>query len=215
MTRARLAAVIVGLTFVACGSSTPPPDEPNSAVQPSGVYLQPDTTATATSSRDAPEISRSAGVAGGIVVLWPRIVLPHGAGTADNETRQIAGSVQRRLVELAKSAAGGRPIEVRPEPERVCPKQGCNAVAVGALLARAGSGCAVVAWTSAPGPSPAELVSWAGQFQLKATTIPFRDPAENFVNVTDYVPCGTVLTEPPARDSDVTDAIQRAASAAR
>jgi hypothetical protein len=215
MTRARPGVLIVGLTFVACGSSTPPPEEPNSAVRPSGVYLQPDSTATATSSNDAPEISRSAGVAGGIVVLWPRIVLPRGAEGPDAETRQVAGSIQRRLAELAKSAAGGRPIEVRPEPERVCPKQGCNAVAVGALLARAGGGCAVVAWTSAPGPSPAELVSWAGQIQLKATTVPFREAAEKFMSVADYAPCGTVLTEPPARDSDVTAAIQRAASAAR
>src|SRR5687767_13129738 len=78
---------------------------------------------------DAPEISRSVGTENAIVVMWPRIVLSRsGPSKPDDEMRAVAGRLQTRLAELARRAAGGKKVELRPEPERVCPRSGCKAV---------------------------------------------------------------------------------------
>src|SRR5258708_37593206 len=114
------------------------------------------------SSGDAPEIRRSVGVDGGVVVLWPRI-----PGSAkDPDARQIAAKIQKRLAAIVQRALPGRPIDVRPEPERVCRRSGCAALAVGAVLSKEGGGCAVTATVSAPGASPARLLAWVGIIQL-------------------------------------------------
>lgn len=139
------------------------------------------------SPKDAPEISRSVGAAGGVVVLWPRIVQPRGSAPPDASLRKIAGDVQSTLAQIAHKSGG--PVDVRPEPERVCPKSGCKAARLGALVTRAGHGCAVVAVVGRAGASPAKLVAWAGRISLSATEVPFRSPAEQVVHVTDYVPC--------------------------
>ena len=67
---------------------------------------------------DAPEISRSVGVKGGVVVLWPR-VLP---ATADPAVQVEAQKLQARLTAMAEAAAPAAPRDVRPTPERVCPR---------------------------------------------------------------------------------------------
>jgi hypothetical protein len=167
--------------------------------------------ASSSTSGDAPEISRSLGVEGGAVVLWPRIVLPRsGPPKPDVSMRALGADVQRRLAMLVQRAAPGHPVDVRPEPERVCPRAGCTGVSVGALLTRAGNGCAAVALVSLPGVSPARLVPWAGQIRLSAETAPFREPPERAVAVTDYVQCHALLDALNAQDAEVQAAIGRA-----
>ena len=131
---------------------------------------------------DAPEISRSLGKKGGTVVLWPRITP---AGAVDHDA---AVKVQQALTGLAQGA--GYEVDVRPEPERVCPREsGCKAVALGAVITATDSGCVVVATVSRPGQSPATLVPWVGEVRLKAPTSVFREPPESQVVVTDYARC--------------------------
>lgn len=142
------------------------------------------------SSRDAPEISRSVGTPGGVVVLWPRIVQPRGSPPPDASLRKIARDVQTELARIAKKSGGQ--VDVRPEPERVCPRGGCKATCIGALVTRADHGCAVVAIVGKPGVSPAHLVPWAGHITLSATEIPFRSHPEKVVQVHDYVPCASL-----------------------
>lgn len=153
---------------------------------------------------DAPQISRSVGVEGGIVVLWPRVV---GSRETPNVPAPIARRLQARLAEVTQRAAGDRPIDVRPEPERICPRSGCVARSVGVLLAYASGGCAAVALVSEPGASPAELVAWGGTIRLSAQSVGFRDPPEQSVSVEDYVPCDALFAG--LRDAEVEAAIRR------
>lgn len=137
----------------------------------------------------APEISRSRGPKGGVVVLWPR-VWPK---SDDAATRELVTKVQTRLQTLAKRAAGARTVEVRPEPERSCPKKGCEATSVSAVVVVRDKACAVVAFVAGPGTSPGHLLPWAGKVQLTSDVVAFRDPPEEQVKVVDHVPCATVL----------------------
>lgn len=134
---------------------------------------------------DAPEISRSRGVEGGVVVLWPRVI-PRAEGGV---SQAAAWVVQQELKRLAEETLPGRPVDVRPEPERVCPQAGCEAVALGAVLVHQGDACVVVATVSAPGRSAQTLVPWGGRVDLKATTVPFREPPESQVTIRDFQDC--------------------------
>lgn len=131
---------------------------------------------------DGPEISRSAGKKGGIVVLWPRV---DGAGQATAQAVQSA---------LALIAQGVSPVvDVRPAPERVCPRDGgCRGVALGAVVVEREQGCAVVATVSGPGMAPARLLEWAGVLTLTAPSVPFREAPETAVTIADFVPCDTL-----------------------
>ncbi len=156
---------------------------------------------------DAPEISRSVGTENGVVVMWPRIVQSRsGPPKPDDETRAVAGRLQQRIAELVRKSAGGKTVELRPEPERVCPRSGCKAISVGVLLARAGKGCAAAALISGPGTAPARIVPWIGSITLNRTSVPFREPPESAVDVKDYLPCGGVAAAAGA-DEDVSKAI--------
>jgi hypothetical protein len=141
-------------------------------------------------TEDAPEISRSAGVEGGIVVFWPRVIPKSDAP----EIRAIAASLQERVRAMVAEALPGRPIDVRPEPERVCPMAGCEAMTVGILLLHEADGCAALALVSPPGASPTTIVPWAGDVRLHATVASFRDPPESHVTVEDFVPCSALLS---------------------
>jgi len=176
-------------------SAAPAPAPQGAPAQPSG-------------EADAPEISRSVGAEGGIVLLWPRIVGERSRGAQpDAETRALAGRLQARLGELVGRALPNRPVDVRPEPERVCPRGGCKGASVGVLLARAGSGgCAAVALVSGPGPTAARLVPWIGRIELTANVVPFRAPPESAIEVQDYVRCAKLLDD-RSRDADVEKAI--------
>ncbi|MBN2495136.1 MAG: hypothetical protein JXR96_11130 [Deltaproteobacteria bacterium] len=159
---------------------------------------------------DPPTISRSRGVAGGVVVLWPRIV----PGSASAESRDIARALQARLRALVARELPGRPIDSRPEPERVCPQAGCEAFSAGALLIRRGQGCAVVALLSPPGPSAARLVRWAGELRLKQQSVAFRKPPESHVTVTDFASCAELASELDANAERVERALRMLTSPA-
>jgi len=182
-----------------------PSTESTPAAQPESAPQEPPVD-----TRDAPEISRSRGQKGGFVVLWPRIVLPRGEAP-DASLRQLAGRVQKRLAEVTAQAAPGRALDLRPEPERVCHRSGCEAASVGALLTRAGKGCAVVALVSGPGTSPATLVPWAGSLRLSSPEVAFRSPPESVLGVKDYVPCDALDTALAAHDAQVKAQIARQA----
>lgn len=137
---------------------------------------------------DAPEISRSVGVEGGVVVLWPRVIPRSDSAT----TRAAAFVVQRELARLAAEVLPGRAIDVRPEPERVCPQQGCATWTVGAVLVHQGDACVVVATVSGPGRSAATLVPWAGAVDLKGASVPFREPPESLLSIRDFQACNAL-----------------------
>lgn len=217
-------ALLVVLALLACNSSAqkpaedPEPAPPPAPTAPTPVVSAeiapppPSAEATAPASNDAPEISRSAGAPGGAVVLWPRIVLPRDAGKPDLDTLKAAARVQSRLADIARKVLGNVTVDMRPEPERVCPKQGCQALSVGILFAQAGTGCSVMALVSAPGASPQRIVPWSpGVVKLTRDSVGFREPAEGVVKVTDYGSCAKLPDELAAKDSDVEAAIRSAA----
>jgi hypothetical protein len=136
-------------------------------------------------SGDGPQISRSVGVDGGVVILWPRVIPKSSAAVP----RNAAWVVQQHLIRLVAAALPGRPVDIRPEPERVCPQAGCKGVAVGALVVHNNMGCAVVALVSGPGRSPQTLVPWGGLVELRQPQVPFREPPESFVTIRDFQRC--------------------------
>lgn len=157
-----------------------------------------------------PEISHSKGVAGGVVVLWPRII--PSAIAAENQ--QYAAAVQQKVKQLVEKALPGRPIDVRPSPERVCPKAGCDGMSVGVLFTRQNQSCIAVALINGPGVSQTKMVPWAGEIQFKGSdTIQFRDPPENFVTIKDFSLCDQLVAEMGKADSFVEAAVRAAASA--
>lgn len=222
------AALAPALLFLfslgACNSSTnQPADDPSPSgpprPAPAPIVQQTYTPGPASAgqdpapqSNDAPEISRSAGVEGGAIVLWPRIVLPKDAGKPDLETLKLAAQVQSRLADVARKVLGNVKIDMRPEPERVCPKQGCKSVSLGILFAKASGGCSIMALVSAPGASPQRIVLWSpGLVKLSQDTVGFREPAERVVKVPDYGSCAALPGDLAGKDKDVEAAIRAAA----
>ncbi len=155
-----------------------------------------------------PRVSRSAGEPGGVVVLWPRII-PSDQANAMSTT---AGLVQDRLKALAESTLPGRTIDVRPQPERTCPQQGCAAVALGVLIVRHGDGCAAVGFVMPPGTTePTTLVPWFGGLSLKRSAIPFRAYPESEVTISDYGRCSDLPASLAEHEADVAKALKAAA----
>lgn len=140
-------------------------------------------------ANDAPEISRGVGDEGTVVVLWPRIF----PKSEDPKVVELATRIQSRLERAGKS--GGGEADKRPSPERVCPREGCRGVSVGAVLAMKDKGCAVVATVGPPGAKPVALVTLAGEVELKAKESPFRDPPENLLTVQEFVPCEKLIAD--------------------
>jgi hypothetical protein len=204
--------------LLACQSSgSRPAEEPEPPPKPAPIVARPQPTPTPVAvpanpdpqAGDAPEISRSLGTEGGAVVLWPRVVVPRSAGKPDADAMAIAGKVQTRLASIAERVLGGRLVDVRPDPERVCPKQGCKAASLGVLFTKAGGGCAVVALVSPPGASAARLVTWSpGEVQLKQATVPFRSPPEAVIAVKDYAACDKLPETLSAHDAEIEAAIR-------
>lgn len=155
---------------------------------------------------DAPEISRSAGEKGGVVVLWPRVI----PATDDPAVLGQAAALQARLKAVVELEAPGVTVDLRPAPERVCPRAGCKAVAVGAVLHHREGGCVAVATVSDPGPSVAALVPWGGLVELKQPTTPFRDPPENALVVKDFAACADLGAATAPRDEAVRAAVRAA-----
>lgn len=152
----------------------------------------------------APEISHSKGAAGGIVLLWPRII----PASAVAEAKPLAAQIQQRLGAVAQRALPGRPIDVRPDPERVCPRGGCDGMPVNVVFSRNGNACVVVAVIGSPGETPQRLVPWAGVITLRSDTVPFRDPPESQITVKDFIPCDQLLKVMTDNESFVEAAIR-------
>ena len=127
------------------------------------------------------------------MVLWPRVIPRSNSKTA----QAAAWVVQQDMKRIASEVLPGRPIDVRPEPERVCPQAGCKGVVLGAVVVHNGDACIAVATISGPGRSAQTLVPWAGQVDLKQLTVPFREPPESFLTIRDFAKC-SMLTNPLA-----------------
>jgi hypothetical protein len=162
---------------------------------------------------DAPEISKSRGERGGYVVLWPRIV----PRDDDPTTLEIASLLQARLRSMAEKAAPGAPVDVRPDPERACPRDGgCVATSLGAVLSRKGGACAAAATIGAPGTSPVRVLGWAGTVTTKDATAGFRDPPESLLVVQEWAKCEDLLAQlrSNAAPSDETEIAKAVAAGA-
>lgn len=210
-TRSRRGLLLLA-ALLACGpTATEAPD----TTQP-GQGL-PATSAPAPAPQPTPQpqpatqeerhVSASAGQAGGVTVLWPRII----PRDIVDDNRALALALQEQMRRIVEKHLPGRPIDFRPEPERVCPKSGCAGVSVGLLLSRQGQGCLVLALISRPGISPTKLVPWVGKVQLRADTVGFREWPESQITVGDYVPCTSLLTTMDAQEPAVAAALQAAA----
>ena len=137
----------------------------------------------------------------------PRIV-PFGSVDA-----QLARAVQQHAVDLARRAFPGRPLDIRPEPERTCRRAGCDATALSVVLTQSGTGCMAVASITPPGPVESTLLPWAGRIELRSTQIPFRDPPESYVRVKDFAPCASLVDTMRENDDAVGNALRAAAPA--
>ncbi len=169
-------------------------------------FADPDDPAYAASfegDRDA-RISTSRGEPGGYVVLWPRVV----PADADGALAGLAAAVQDRLVALAREAAAEHPVDVRPNPERVCPREGCLAASVGAALLHSGTGCALVLVTAPPGTGRAHLDAWVGGVDVLNANPPFRDPPEDHLRVQELVPCVDLAGSLDERSQEVSTSIR-------
>lgn len=166
-------------------------------------------SAAAQSVRDAPEISRSAGEVGGIVVMWPRII-----PRLETETsRELALAIQTHLAGLAAKALPGRAVDIRPEPERVCRRAGCRATTVGAVLVRKAGNCILVGLVSAPGQSAQRQLPWVGKVKLKRPETPFREPPESDLKLVDYAACAAIPTALADADEELIAAMRTASVA--
>lgn len=198
--------MFVGLA-AGCTTSTLPQKQ---APGDSELNLSKKTGTHHAGTQNAPEISKSGGAEGGVVVLWPRVA----PKSDDPEVKEIAELAQSRLASLAGEL--GVEVDKRPEPERVCPRpQGCKAVSLGFVLAKHQGGCALVATVSKPGESPATLVPWVGTVELRSSTVPFREPPESEVSVTEMASCSKLKKDlsanaAPADEAKVVSALKAA-----
>ena len=152
---------------------------------------------------DDPRISTSRGTEGGVVVLHPRVI----PATEDPRILQIAAAVQAHAHGLVQQAHPETPVDLRPAPERTCPRAGCLGVSFGSVLVHAGDNCAVAAWVAAPGPSPAQPIAWSPGLAPKVATVPFREPIESALSVSDYQPCASIVAGLGAGDDAVKAAL--------
>jgi hypothetical protein len=208
---------LVAVVAPACDqpTTTTPPSTPGPAPTAPGLQA----TATPAPPQPAPppapgpesleerHVSKSAGAAGGVTLLWPRII----PRDIVDQNRDLAAALQQRMKSIIEKHLPGRTIDFRPEPERVCPKTGCAGVSVGLLLSRQGQGCLVLALVSKPGASPTKIVPWVGKVSLRSDTVGFREWPESQITVGDYVPCNSLLTTMDAQEAAVGDALKAAA----
>jgi len=182
---ASLAVVGLASAIAACAVSTLPSGGPNatSAAAPLPTFRIGPKGANAD---DAPEISRSTGVRGGFVIMWPRM-LPEN----DPDLQLKAAKVQHRLAVIAHEAFPDAAIDVRPEPEKVCPRDGCEGVVLGIIMKKRESGCIIAAFTAKHGQSDSLIVPWVGAVEAKGPA-PFREPPESYLTIHKYGSCATI-----------------------
>jgi hypothetical protein len=183
------------------------PAQPRTATKPAPANTaNTSRPASGGSSGDDPKISRSAGKPGGVVVLWPRVI----PTDITDMNRRLVQEIQTQLRVVVQRTAAGKPLDVRPEPERVCRRSGCEATSVSVLFTRHGDGCAVVALVTPPGPVETTLVPWAGGVELSRTQIPFRDAPESYIKVKDLARCSELTQIMRQNDAAVEAAIRAA-----
>jgi hypothetical protein len=78
-----------------------------------------------------PEISHSKGVRPAASSSCGRASSPAPIAEAN---AAIAAQIQQKVKAVAEKALPGRAIDVRPKPERVCPKAGCDAMSINVLF---------------------------------------------------------------------------------
>jgi hypothetical protein len=144
--------------------------------------------ATALASADGAEISQSRGRKTGIVVLAPRVV----PATEDAEVQALAARVQQRVAEAAIVRWGAAQVDVRPSPERVCPKVGCRGASIGVLLGHQDGGCVAIAILGPPGPVEQRLLPVAGRVEMLDDGLAFRATPESKVIVREFVSCAAL-----------------------
>lgn len=212
-----ITVVLLALTLGGCAASAHN-DEPmqtgyegSATPSRSGESMNTDssrgTSATDSEMADAPEISRSGGKLGEVLIFWPRII----PASDDPAMHAIAVDLQQRMREMVARNLPDRKIDVRPEPERVCPQSGCEAMTVGVLLLHDEQGCAAVALISRANGGNVVMIPWVGDVTLQAGSISPRTHPEDSITVTDFAPCGSVLTRLSEHEADVTTALLRAA----
>ncbi len=176
---------LLPVVTVAAEALVPPPVLPPAGAPLAAPAVSASPGSGSRAAGDDPRVSRSPGVEGGVVLLWPRI-LP--ASAAERSGPELA-LLHRHMLAMVQRVLPGRPIDERPAPERVCPRAGCAGLAFGAVFLRQGEGCAVAATVGPPGQVPLRIVPWVGQMRLKANEAQFREPPENQVVVRDFAPC--------------------------
>src|SRR5688500_18623161 len=87
-----------------------------------------------------PEVSSSRGRSGGVVVLWPRLV----PEAEDPVIVDLARRLQQRVADAAAGSVDARRIDLRPAPERVCPRAGCKTTSLTLMLGHQDGGCALI-----------------------------------------------------------------------
>jgi len=176
---------LLSALFGACGGGEAVHPDPQHANAPMPDARDPGYAASFNRGTDDPRVSTSAGAEGGIVLLWPRVVPADESGSLG----ELPAILQSDLRDIVERVGGGRPLDVRPEPQRACPQSGCLGTSIGIVLLQNGSGCAAAVTVSLPGQSPARLVPWAGALRLRNTMVPFREPPESQISVQDFGRC--------------------------
>jgi len=199
--------------LMSCAPTTvdaPPPTQPSLAATSAANAPPRPAVAPAPAAAESLEerhVSKSPGTAGGVTILWPRII----PRDIVDDNRGLGAALQQQMRVMVEKHLPGRAIDFRPEPERVCPKSGCVGVSVGLLLSRQGQGCLVLALVSRPGVSPTRIVPWVGKVQLRADSVGFREWPESQITVADYIPCTSLLTTMDAQEAAIADALKAAA----
>jgi hypothetical protein len=131
------------------------------------------------------------------------------AKSVNPQTKDLAQRLQQRVRDLAAQAAPGRAIDVRPEPERSCPRpNGCDAPTVSVLFLAEGGACAALVVVSKPGASTQQIVPWIGQVRIKRDNVPFREPTESAVTVDDFASCTNMSESFGEHEAEIVAAIK-------
>lgn len=180
MIRALIFATLLGGALGACSSSTRAVND-----EPIGDFMRSDL------------VSTSGGSEGGLIVLWPRVY----PAARTSAYKPLANDLQQRMVAMARKAHPGVAIDVRPQPQRVCPDRGCEAAVFGMTLMTMGEACVAVATLARPGKSPWMLARWSSGVKLKAGSTGFREPPESQFTVVEWVRCKDLLKHLDHQDS--------------
>lgn len=212
LTRTLVAALAI--SSLSCGGADerpvpgrPAPVEPfdddrSGVSQAAGKPADPAPVVSTSVNQDGPHISRSVGEEGGLIVFWPRII----PQTDDPKIHGYAKQLQQRLVAIGSKKYEGK-LDMRPEPERVCPQAGCRAATLGVLLTHRDGGCTATALIAKPGKSPTRLIPWAGVLQLKSEQVPFREYPETQLTIRDAVPCKDLLDALGEKEPEIAAAL--------